>query len=468
MEFKNAWGVVSTEEKEQIFQYCKGYIDFLNQVKTEREFVDYAIPLLINNGFTDIEEYFSNGKKLKQGDRVYQNIHGKSIVCAIIGSSKCENGFNIIGSHVDSPRLDFKQNPIYEENDTVYAKTHYYGGVKKYQWLSIPLALHGVVITKAGQTVKIVIGQDDGDPCFVITDLLPHLAQDQMKKPLNEAFPGENMNIILGSIPSGKNDGEEGDGKNLFKANILKIIKDKYNISEEDFISAEIEAVPAHNAREIGLDRGIIGAYGHDDRVCAYTSLSAILELETKKVTKTAIVYFSDKEEVGSMGNTGAQSKNLENFIFYLCSLTCDNYSDFILRRCISSSHMLSADVTTAVDASYDVQDKKNASYFGRGVCLEKYTGSRGKSSASDANPEFIALLRNIFDDNNVFWQTGELGKVDTGGGGTIAQFMANMGMQVIDCGVPVLGMHSPFELVSKADVYYTYRAYSVFLKLLS
>jgi len=476
-EFKNVWSNITDDEKDLIFKYNEGYIGFLNQVKTEREFVDYAVPILIRNGYKDIEEYFSKGGKLKPGDRVFQNIHGKSLILAVIGSEKCENGFNIIGSHVDSPRLDFKQKPIYEENDTVYAKTHYYGGIKKYQWFSVPLALHGVVITKTGETVKIVIGEDEKDPCFIITDLLPHLANEQMKKTLAEAFPGENLNIILGSVKSGnENKGENSNeneevkteanaDKNVLKSNILSIIKNKYGIEEDDFISSEIEAVPAYKARDIGLDRGIVGAYGQDDRVCAYASLSAILDTEPENIKKTAIVYFSDKEEVGSMGNTGARSKSLENFIFYICSLSSPDYSDFILRRCISASHMLSADVTAAVDANYDVQDKKNSSYFGRGVVIEKYTGSKGKSSANDANPEFIALLRNIFDSNNIFWQTGEIGKVDMGGGGTIAQFMANLGMQVVDCGVPVLGMHSPFELVSKADVYYTYKAYHAFYK---
>ena len=463
-EYQNAWTKINKSDRDKIFQFGDEYKAFMNAVKTEREFVDYVVPVLIKSGFQDIEEYFSSGKQLKTGDKVFQCLHNKSLLCAVIGKEAPEKGFNIIGSHIDSPRLDFKQNPIYEENDTVYAKTHYYGGIKKYQWLSIPLTLHGVVITKSGETIKIVIGEEDSEPCFTITDLLPHLAQDQMKKSVSEAFPGESLNIILGSVPYYGEDADK-DIKKPFKMNVLSILKEKYNIDEEDFISAEIEAVPAFKARDIGLDGGIIGAYGHDDRVCAYASLAAILEIASEKVdvTVTSIAYFSDKEEVGSMGNTGAQSKSLENFIFYLCSFISKNYSDFVLRRCISASHLLSADVTTAVDPSYDVQDKRNASYFGKGVTLEKYTGSRGKSGASDANPEFIACLRKIFDDNGIFWQTGELGKVDLGGGGTIAQFMANMGMQVIDCGVPVLSMHSPFELVSKSDLYYTYRAYCVF-----
>lgn len=458
--FKNVWQHVSKEIHNEIFAYNQDYLKFLNTVKTEREFIDYSIPILEQNGFRNIETYFASKQKLKPGDRVYQTIHDKSLLCAVIGSEDPEHGFNLVGSHIDSPRLDFKQNPIYEENDTVYAKTHYYGGIKKYQWLSIPLALHGVVITKTGETISIVIGEKEEDPCFTITDLLPHLSQEQMKKTLADAVSGESLNLILGTIP----ETESGtDCKNPFKANILKLLEQTYHLQEEDFLSAEIEVVPAFNARNVGLDCSIVGAYGQDDRVCAYTSLSAILE--TEAVTRTAIAYFSDKEEVGSMGNTGAQSQSLENFIFYLCHLISDHYSDFVLRRCISSSHLLSADVTTAVDANYDVQDKKNASYLGRGIALNKYTGSRGKSGASDANPEFIAQLRAIFEKNEIYWQTGELGRIDLGGGGTIAQYMANMGIQVIDCGVPVLAMHSPFELVSKADVYYTYKAYLAFYK---
>jgi len=470
IDFKNAWCNITREEKDVIFDYCSKYMDFLNRVKTEREFIDFVIPILEKNGFVNIESYFINGRKLIPGDKVYQNVHGKSLLCAVIGIDAPQNGFNLIGSHIDSPRLDFKQNPIYEENETVYAKTHYYGGIKKYQWLAIPLALHGVVITKSGEAIKIAIGENESEPCFTITDLLPHLAQNQMKKSMSEAVLGESLNIILGSTPEisefSNEDNDRDSVKNAFKSNILKILKDKYNIDEQDFISAEIEAVPAYKARDIGIDRAIIGAYGQDDRVCAFTSLSAIFDISNGKhqgLKRTAVAYFSDKEEVGSMGNTGAQSKNLENFMFYLCNFMLDNYSELVMRKCISSSHLISADVVTGVDANFDVQDKKNASYLGYGAAIEKYTGSRGKAGASDANPEFIAKLRNIFDKNGIYWQTGELGKVDLGGGGTIAQYMANMGIQVIDCGVPVLSMHSPFELVSKADVYYTYKAYLAF-----
>lgn len=455
---QNVWKNVSGDKKAEIFSYCKQYIQFLNAVKTEREFLEYAIPVLEASGYKNIDDVLASGEKLQPGDKVYQNIYEKSLLCAVIGSEKPENGFHLAGAHIDSPRLDFKQNPFYEDNETVYAKTHYYGGIKKYQWLSIPLAIHGVVITKEGETVKIVLGEEADEPCFCIADLLPHLAQDQMKKTLGEAVPGESLNIIMSSMPC-----DDEDAKSPFKQYFLDLVQEKYGVTEEDFISAEIEVVPAFAAKEIGLDRSIIGAYGHDDRVCAYTALTALLV--AGQVSNTAIAYFSDKEEVGSMGNTGAQSKALENFMAYLCMLTSDNYSDYILRRCISNSFMLSADVTTGVDANFDVQDKKNAAYLSHGVAFEKYTGARGKSGASDANPEFIAKLRKIFDENEVYWQTGELGKVDLGGGGTIAQYMANMGMQVIDCGVPVWAMHSPYELVSKADVYYTYKAYLAFYK---
>lgn len=455
---QNVWSKISQDEKKGIFAYCKQYIDFLNTVKTEREFLEYAIPVLEASGYQNIETVLESGAKLQPGDKVYQNVYNKSLLCAVVGSQKPENGFQLVGAHIDSPRLDFKQNPFYEENETVYAKTHYYGGIKKYQWLSIPLALHGVVITKSGETVTIALGDEADEPCFCIADLLPHLAQDQMKKTLGEAVPGESLNVIMSSMCS-----DDTEAKTPFKQYFLDLLKEKYNVEEEDFISAEIEVVPAFPAKEIGLDRSIIGAYGHDDRVCAYTALTAILV--AGQVERTAVAYFSDKEEVGSMGNTGAQSKALENFMAYLCMLSSDNYSDYILRRCISNSYMLSADVTCGVDANFDVQDRKNAAYLNHGVAFEKYTGARGKSGASDANPEFIAKLRKVLDENQIYWQTGELGKVDLGGGGTIAQYMANMGLQVIDCGVPVWAMHSPFELVSKADVYYTYKAYLAFYK---
>ena len=461
-EYKNYWRIINSEKKKEAFEYCDGYIQFLNEVKTEREFVDYALKLAKKKGFVNIEDLLDNKQKLTPGMKVYQNIRSKSLVLAVIGSDDPAKGFNFLGSHIDAPRIDFKQNPIYEDTDFVLAKTHYYGGIKKYQWLSIPLAIHGVVVKKKGEVVKVCIGEDENDPVFTITDLLPHLAHEQMQKKMSEAVPGESLNLLLGSMPI---ENAEKDAKNIFKKNILELFYDRYGIDEQDFTSAEIEIVPAFKAKNVGLDKSMVGGYGQDDRVCAYTSLSAILECENPH--KTAISYFSDKEEVGSMGNTGAQSKIIENFIAYICYLTTENYNDIALRQCLTNSRMLSCDVTSAVDPNFEgVQDKRNASYFSKGVVLEKYTGSRGKAGASDANPEFIALLRKMLDDHEILWQTGEMGRVDLGGGGTIAQFMANLGMDVIDCGVPVLSMHSTFEITSKADIYNTYRAYKVFLQL--
>lgn len=463
----NVWAQSDESERKTIVDYCKSYIDFLNEVKTEREFVSYALKLASKNGFVDIDTIDVN-TKLKPGTKVYQNIRGKSFIMAVIGEDSPLNGFNLLGSHIDAPRLDFKQKPIYEDSDFVFAKTHYYGGIKKYHWLTIPLAIHGVVIKKNGESVDINIGENPGDPVFTITDLLPHLAQEQMAKKMSEAIPGESLNLLIGSIPSyddeNNKDSKDKDITDSIKNNILKILFDLYGIVEQDFISAEIEVVPAFKASDVGFDRSMVGGYGQDDRVCAYTSLTGICECD--KPERTAIAYFSDKEEVGSMGNTGAQSRVIENFVAYICSMTIDNYNDIIARKCLANSSMLSADVTAAVDPNYEgVQDKKNASYFSKGVVLEKYTGSRGKSNASDANPEFIATLRNLFDNNNVYWQTGEIGRVDLGGGGTIAQYMANLGMDVIDCGVAVLSMHSTFEVTSKADIYSTFKAYKVFLQ---
>lgn len=460
-QYENAWSKSDKKSIIAVFDYCDKYIEFLNDVKTEREFVDYAVKLAEKKGFVNISKLIDSNKKLGPGMKVYQNIRGKSLIMAVIGSEASENGFNLVGSHIDAPRIDFKQNPIYEDTDYVLAKTHYYGGIKKYQWLSIPLAIHGVIVKKTGDVIKVNIGDNPGDPVFTITDILPHLSQEQMEKKMSEAVTGESLNLLLGSMPTDKKDDKS---KNLFKMNILKIFYNLYGITEQDFTSAEIEIVPAFKACDVGLDRSMVGGYGQDDRVCAYTSLSAILDCE--KPERTAISYFSDKEEVGSMGNTGAQSRILENFIAIVCDMTSENYNDIVCRRCLANSSMLSADVTAAVDPNFDgVQDKKNASYFSRGTVLEKYTGSRGKSGASDANPEFIASLRKLFDDNNIVWQTGEIGRVDLGGGGTIAQFMANLGMDVIDCGVPVLAMHSTFEVTSKVDVYNTYMAYKVFLQ---
>ena len=374
-----------------------------------------------------------------------------------------EKGVNAIAAHIDSPRIDFKQNPFYEDTHLALAKTHYYGGIKKYQWVCMPLSLHGVVFLKDGKKVEINVGDKEGDPCFVITDLLPHLAQKQMEKKISDAFTGEELNILMGAMPGekAKDDKEKEDA--AVKANLLRILKELYGIEEKDFVSAEIEAVPALPVRDVGFDRSLIGGYGHDDRVCAYPALKALTDIKGIP-EKTVVVFLSDKEEVGSQGNTGAESTALSNFLAELCAATADGYNDLTVRRCMASSHMLSADVSSAVDPNFkDVQDPINANYLGKGMVLEKYTGSRGKSGGSDANPEFIAALRQVFDKGEVAWQTGEIGKVDLGGGGTVALFMANLGMQVIDCGVPVLSMHSPYEVVSKGDVYNTYKAYKAF-----
>ncbi|MFZ5987883.1 MAG: aminopeptidase, partial [Bacillota bacterium] len=351
-----------------------------------------------------------------------------------------------------------KPNPMYETNDMVFLKTHYYGGIKKYQWVTIPLSMHGVVVKKDGSVVEIVIGEDEKDTVFTITDLLPHLAADQMQKKMSEGITGEGLNILSGSIPY-----KDEKVKEKVKLNILKLLNDKYGIVEEDFLSAEIEMVPAFKALDVGFDKSMVGAYGQDDRVCAYTSLRSTVDLD--KVDRTAVCVLTDKEEIGSMGNTGAQSSFLENFIADICALSTDKYSDLILRRCLSNSKVLSADVNAAIDPNFEgVYDKLNSAFIGKGIVLQKYTGARGKAGASDASAEFVGEVRRLFNNNQIIWQAGELGKVDQGGGGTIAQFLANMGMDVIDCGVAVLSMHAPFEVTSKVDVYMAYKAYKTFL----
>jgi aspartyl aminopeptidase len=486
------WHKAGEEEKKAAFAFCDGYISFLTSCKTEREVTTYATALLEKNKFKPLDQILAKAKGktgglLKPGDKVYWNVRGKALLAAVIGKAPAASGVNAIAAHIDSPRLDFKQTPLYEDAHMALAKTHYYGGIKKYQWVCLPLALHGVVFLKDGRKVEINVGEKPGDPCFVITDLLPHLAQKQMEKRASEAITGEGLNVLLGSLPAGKkgpeeegkekeetaakaaqdakDEKDEKEGGQLVKANLLRILKETYGIEEQDFVSAEIEAVPAQPVREVGFDRSLIGGYGHDDRVCSYAALKALLDLKGLP-EKTAVLYFSDKEEVGSQGNTGAQSANLGNFLAELCAAGAEGYHDLTARRCYAASHLLSADVGAAVDPNYkDVQDPLNANYIGKGMVLEKYTGARGKNGGNDANPEFIAALRQLFDRAEIAWQTGELGKVDLGGGGTVAAFMANMGMQVIDCGVPVLSMHSPFEVVSKGDVYNTYKAYQAFLQ---
>ena len=395
---------------------------------------------------------------LVPGDKVYYVNREKSVYVAIIGNKPVEAGLNIIGSHIDSPRLDLKPNPLYEDTGFAYFKTHYYGGIKKYQWTTIPLSIHGVIVKANGEKVTINVGEDDNDPIFTITDLLPHLAQEQMEKKLKDSISGEDLNLLIGSIPIGDEKTTE-----RIKLNILKILNDKYGITERDFVSSELELVPAFKARSLGFDRSMVAGYGQDDKVCAYTSLRALLDTVTP--VKTAVCIFADKEEIGSMGNTGMESHVFDTFISELLNKTNTNRPN-LLDKVFCNSKMLSADVDAGLDPIYaSVSEKNNSAYLGKGVGLNKYTGIRGKSGASDANAEFVAQIRNIFESNNISYQVSELGKVDTGGGGTIAYILANKGVDVIDCGVPVLSMHSPYEVTSKFDVYESYKAYRVFWK---
>lgn len=458
--YKNAWEKSSEDFRKEAFAFCEEYKAFLDLAKTEREFAEEAERWAVQNGFVPMEDIVREKTRLVPGTRVFFVNRGKSAIFAVMGKKDIVDGINMIGAHIDAPRLDLKQNPVYEDTELCLLKTHYYGGIKKYQWLAIPLAIHGVLIKGNGEKVKVVIGEDESDPVFTITDLLPHLAQDQMQKKMSDAVSGEGLNVLIGSIPYA-----DEKIKDKIKLNILNLLHQKYDIVEEDFQSAEIEIVPAFKARDVGLDRGLIGAYGQDDRVCAYPAVRALFELETPE--RTALCILTDKEEIGSTGNTGAESTLLEDFIAFLCAYSNENYNDVLLRRCLRNSKMLSADVNAAVDPNYEgLHDKKNATYIGKGIMLQKYTGVRGKYSASDANAEFVGEVRKLFNDNGILWQTGELGKVDQGGGGTIAQYVANLGVDVIDCGLAVLSMHSPFELTSKIDVYITYKAYKVFYGL--
>lgn len=454
---ENAWEKSEEDIKKQAFDFCEGYKYFLDIAKTEREFAEETEKAAISKGFISIDDIIRNKGTLLPGMKVYRINRNKSIILAVVGKKPMEEGLNITGAHIDSPRIDLKQNPLYEDTAMALLKTHYYGGIKKYQWVAIPLSLHGVIIKTNGDRITVKIGEDDNDPVFTISDLLPHLAQDQMQKKMMDAITGEGLNLLFGSIPY-----NDQKVKNKVKLNILNLLNQKYGIVEEDFVSAELEIVPAFKAKDVGLDRGLVGAYGQDDRVCAYASLQAVLELTD--VEKTCICVLTDKEEIGSVGNTGAESVLFENFAADLCALAASNYTDIVLRRCLNNSKMLSADVNPAVDPNYEgVQDKKNASYLAKGLVIQKYTGVRGKVGGSDANAEFIGELRKLFGDNGILWQSAELGKVDQGGGGTIAQFLANMGVDVIDCGVAILSMHSPFEVTSKIDIFISYKAYKAF-----
>ena len=449
---ESGWKNLNDSEMNKILDFSDGYIKFLNRSKTEREANKNIILELQEKGFKDINSV----DILKPLDKVYFNNRGKSVFAAVVGSEKVENGLNIVGAHIDSPRLDLKPNPVYEDSKLALFKTHYYGGIKKYQWTTIPLAIHGVIVKTTGEKVYINIGEDDNDPIFTITDLLPHLAQKQYEKKLSEAVEGESLNLLVGSIP---NDEKEDP----IKKNILKLLNDKYGINEIDFYSSEIEIVPAFKARSLGFDNSMVASYGQDDRVCAYGTLKAIVDCITTEYTNVAI--FADKEEIGSVGNTGMYSEMFDNFIHMLLEKT-GSTSPSSLNRTYCNSRMLSADVGAGVDPNYqDVSEVNNSSYIGYGVELNKYTGSRGKSGASDANAEFVAYVRSVFEKNNVKYQVSELGKVDIGGGGTIAYILANKGIDVIDCGVPVISMHSPYEVTSKYDVYSAYSGYKAFFE---
>ena len=447
---KHAVMRMSDEELAACDAFCEDYKVFLDKAKTEREAVSFVEDALQKNGFTK----FVPGMELKAGDKIYVNNRSKAIIMATIGTAPITEGVRLNAAHIDSPRLDMKQHPLYEDNELAFFKTHYYGGIKKYQWTAIPLSLHGVVIRKDGTSVEICIGEDENDPIFCITDLLPHLAANQMKRTLNEGIQGEELNILVGSRPF-KDDSES----NLVKLAIMDILHEKYGIIEDDFISAELEAVPAFKAKDVGFDRSMIGAYGHDDRVCAYTAFEAALG--SKAPVHTGVTILTDKEETGSDGNTGLCSAYLKYFIYDLAECFGANG-----RAVLSASRCLSADVNAAFDPTFpDVLERNNCAYFNRGVCVTKFTGARGKSGTSDASAEFVGEIRRLLDENNVIWQTGELGKVDMGGGGTVAMYVANLNVDTIDVGVPVLSMHAPYELVAKTDVYAAYKAFAAFLE---
>lgn len=451
---KNGWDGLSLEEKQNVLKFSDEFIYFLNTCKTEREATEFIIDVLRKNDFTDLREKLV----LAPGDKIYYVNRDKSVYAAIIGSKSIESGLNIVGSHIDSPRLDLKPNPLYEDTDMAYLKTHYYGGIKKYQWTTIPLSIHGVIVKANGERIKVNVGEDDEDPIFTITDLLPHLAVEQSDKKLKDAIPGENLNLLVGSIPFG----DEKDS-NRVKLNVLKILNEKYGITERDFVSSELELVPAFKAKSLGFDRSMVAGYGQDDRVCAYTSLRAFIEVHNPE--RTAVCIFADKEEIGSMGNTGMESHVFDTFVSELLNKTNTNKPN-LLDKVFCNSRMLSADVDAAFDPIYaSASEKNNAAYFGRGIGLNKYTGARGKSGASDANAEYVAFIRNMLEANNISYQVSELGRVDLGGGGTIAYILADKGIDVIDCGIPILSMHSPYEVSSKFDVYEGYRTYYAFLK---
>jgi len=447
------WDAISSKEKREVFTFAEHYKAFLDMVKTEREAVKTIKAFAADQGFTNVED---GG----QGSRFYKVAKQKSIALAVLGKRPLASGLHLIMSHIDTPRLDLKQNPLYEDVDLAFLKTHYYGGIKKYQWLSRPLAIHGTVLNQDGRSFDIALGESPDDPVFTIADLLPHLSHKvQMDKKVSEAFQGEKLNVLVGGLPLG-----DDKTQDRFKLAVLDYLFSTYGMIEEDLMSAEIEVVPAGRARDVAFDRSLIGAYGQDDRLCAYSSLKAVVE--TEQPEKTAVVFFMDKEEIGSDGSTGAKSRFLEEVVADLLEVAGEEANSKALRNCLYRSSALSADASAALDPDYqDVHEKNNAARLGYGVCITKFTGSRGKYGSSDANAEYLSQIRKIFNEDKVVWQTGELGKVDEGGGGTIAKFLAVYGMEVLDCGAPILGMHSPFELANKADAYMTYRAYRAFLQ---
>lgn len=457
MERENAWKTYHKKEMKELEKLNQNYLDFLSVGKTERECVRETVRQAKDAGYQSLEEVLKKGKALKAGDKVYAVCMNKAVALFQIGKQPLENGLNILGAHIDSPRMDIKQNPLYESEDMVYLDTHYYGGIKKYQWVTLPLAIHGVIVKTDGTTVEVCIGEKENDPVFCVTDLLIHLAGAQMEKKAAKVIEGEKLDVLVGSMPL------KDEEKDAVKAGVLAILKDTYGMEEEDFMSAELEVVPAGRAREMGFDRSMIMSYGQDDRVCAYTSLAAILE--AKELDKTACCLLVDKEEIGSVGATGMQSRFFENTVAELLNLN-GKYSELQLKRCLSRSRMLSSDVNAAYDPLFaDAFEKRSASFMGRGVVFSKFTGSRGKSGSNDANAEYLAALRKIMEDNKVNYQMAELGKVDIGGGGTIAYILSLYGMEVIDSGVAVLNMHAPWEITSKADVYEAYKCYKAFLK---
>jgi len=471
MENKCVWNKYNATQLKELESFSKEYIDFISECKTERECVERIVNDIEKEGYIDINDAIKAGKKLKAGDKVYSVKMNKSVILMNVGSDKLEDGVNILGAHIDSPRLDVKANPLYEDSGIAYLDTHYYGGIKKYQWVTIPLAIHGIVAQKDGTATIINLGEEDTDPVFFISDLLIHLSQEQLEKKAAKVIEGEALDIIIGNKPAAKETGktntksvkEDKEEKEAVKKSVLDILKKYYDIEEEDFLSAELEIVPAGRAREAGFDRSMVLGYGQDDRVCAFPSYKAMLKV--KKVKRTAVCILTDKEEIGSVGATGMQSQLFENVMAELLNL-CDEYSEIKLKRMLANSNMLSSDVSSAFDPSYASSfDKKNVAYLGKGLVLCKFTGSRGKSGSNDANAEYLGAIRNIFDKDDVSFQLAELGKVDLGGGGTIAFMLAKYGMNVIDCGVAVLNMHAPYEATSKADIYETYRGYLSFIK---